>query len=71
MFSMLVFMCRDPGETTSKCFKNSDFDATLKLPTENDFDPNMKIQSILKKVHFHRNYAFKQTSDSVTFTKRP
>ena len=41
MFSMLVFMCRDPGDTTSKvsccvessyCFKNSDFDAIANLP---------------------------------------
>ena len=41
MFSMLVFMCRDPGDTTSKvsccvepswCFKESDFDASLKVP---------------------------------------
>ena len=40
MFSMLVFMCRDPGDTTSKvpccvepssCFKNSDFDAIANL----------------------------------------
>ena len=44
---MLVFMCRDPGDTTSKvsccvepsyCFKNSDFDASVRVPlhpTEN------------------------------------
>ena len=41
MFSMLVFMCRDPGDTTSKvsccvetsyCFKNRDFDAIVKVP---------------------------------------
>ena len=38
---MLVFMCRDPGDTTSKvsccvesswCFKNRDFDASVKVP---------------------------------------
>ena len=38
---MLVFMCRDPGDTTSKvsccvqtflCFKNWDFDASFKVP---------------------------------------
>ena len=38
MFSMLVFVCRDPGDTTrkvscsvepSKCFKNCDFDAIM------------------------------------------
>ena len=38
---MLVFMCRDPGDTTSKvsccvqisyCFKNRDFDAIIKVP---------------------------------------
>ena len=40
MFSMLVFMCRDPGDATSKvsccveiyCFKNRDFDAIAKVP---------------------------------------
>ena len=41
MFSMLVFMCRDPGDSTSKvsccvepsyCFKTSDFDALAKVP---------------------------------------
>ena len=38
---MLMFMCRDPGDTMSKvscyvepsyCFKNSDFDAIVKVP---------------------------------------
>ena len=38
---MLVFMCREPGDTTSKvsccvelsyCFKNRDFDAGVKVP---------------------------------------
>ena len=38
---MLMFTCRDPGDTTSKvsccvepslCFKNSDFDAIVKVP---------------------------------------
>ena len=41
MFSVLVFMCRDPGDATSKvsccvetsyCFKNGDFDAIVKVP---------------------------------------
>ena len=41
MFSMLVFMCRDPGDATSKvsccvqtsyCFKHRDFDASVKVP---------------------------------------
>ena len=41
MFSMLVFMCRDPGDATSKvsccvessyCFKIRDFDAVVKVP---------------------------------------
>ena len=41
MLSMLVFMCRDPGDTKSKasccveppyCFKNSDFDASIPVP---------------------------------------
>ena len=41
MFSVLVFMCRDPGDATSKvlccvetsyCFKNRDFDANVKVP---------------------------------------
>ena len=36
MFSMLEFMCRDPGDTMSKVFccvfKNSDFDASVKVP---------------------------------------
>ena len=41
MFSVLVFMCRDPGDATSKdsccvetsyCFKNRDFDAIVKVP---------------------------------------
>ena len=40
-FSVLVFMCRDPGDATSKvsccvqtsyCFKNRDFDANIKVP---------------------------------------
>ena len=38
---MLMFMCRDPGDTTSKvsccvepsyCFKNRDFDAIANVP---------------------------------------
>ena len=41
MFSALVFMCRAPGDTTSKAsrcvepsvrFKNRDFDAIVKMP---------------------------------------
>ena len=57
MFSMLVFTCRDPGDTTSTvsccvelslCFKNRDFDANiefaLRAPTENELDPKTKIQ---------------------------
>ena len=41
MFSVLVFMCRDPGDATSKvsccvessyCFKNRDLDAIVKVP---------------------------------------
>ena len=41
MFSVLVFMCRDPGDATSKvsccvetsyCFENRDFDAIVKVP---------------------------------------
>ena len=41
MLSVLVFMCRDPGDATSKvsccvqtsyCFKNRDFDAIVKVP---------------------------------------
>ena len=57
MFSMLVFMSRDPGDTMSKvsccvepsqCFKNSDFDANIvfapNTPIKNKFDPKTKIQ---------------------------
>ena len=41
MLSVLVFMCRDPGDATSKvsccvqtsyCFKNTDFDVGVKVP---------------------------------------
>ena len=41
MLSVLVFMCRDPGDATSKVsccvetsyrFKNTDFDAIVKVP---------------------------------------
>ena len=48
---MLVFMCRDPGDTASKvsccanpswCFQNSDFDANIEFalctPIENEPD---------------------------------
>ena len=60
MFSVLVFMCRDPGDTTSKvsccvepslCFKNSDFDASVKVPLhpiENDTKVLTHIQSQIK-----------------------
>ena len=50
LFSLLVFMCRDPGDATSKvsccvetsyCFKNRDFDAIVK---KNEFDPKTKIR---------------------------
>ena len=51
MFSMLVFIGRDPGDATNKvsgcvepsyCFKNRDFDASIRVP----------LQSIARK----RNY---------------
>ena len=51
MFSMLVFMCRDPGDTTSKvsccvapslCFTNSDFDASVKVPHALPFKMSQK-----------------------------
>ena len=58
---MLVFTCRDPGDTTRKVsccvepsyfFKNSDFDTIVKnacsTPTENEFDLKTKTWSILK-----------------------
>ena len=61
MFSVLVFMCRDPGDTTSKvsccvetsyCFKDKDVDATIIFapgtPIENEFDLKKKIRSISK-----------------------
>ena len=50
MFSMLKFICRDPGDTTSKvlccvepsqCFKNSDFDADIV------FAPSTPVKMIL------------------------
>ena len=62
MLSVLVFMCRDPGDATSKvsccvessyCFKNS----------ENEFDPKTKIK-------IHRNYAFTRRFDSYNFTEK-
>ena len=54
MFSMLVFVCRDPGDTMSKvsccvepswCFKNSNFDAITNLPqqTQIEFDLKTKV----------------------------
>ena len=63
---MLMFMCRDPGDTTSKvsccvepsqCFKNSDFDAIANTVN-------------LKSPFFRRNYAFTQRFDLGTFTKK-
>ena len=69
MFSMLVFMCRDPGDTTSKvsccvepsyCFKNSDFDVSarrtplkISLP-ENETTVNVKTASFLVIMHLHK-----------------
>ena len=56
MSSVLVFMCRDPGDATSKvsccvetsyCFNNRDFDAIIEFarstPIENEFDLKTKI----------------------------
>ena len=57
MFSVLVFMCRDPGDATSKVsccvepsygFKNRDFDAL----TENELDPKIKNTVNLKSASF-------------------
>ena len=58
---MFVFMCRDPGDTTSNvsccvepslCFKNSDFDANIAFAPgtllKMIFDLKSKIRSILK-----------------------
>ena len=57
MFSMLVFMCRDPGDTTSKfhvvlsllsVLKIANIEFALRSLIENELDPKTKIQSILK-----------------------
>ena len=60
MFSMLVFMFRDPGNTTievsccvelSYCFKNGDFYVGAKVPRhpiENELDPKTKPRQIFK-----------------------
>ena len=82
MFSMLVFMCRDPGDTTrkvscciepSRCFKNSGFDAIVKLPLALPLKiiltRKLKYGKSLKWL-FRRNYAFTQRFDSGTFTEK-
>ena len=79
MFSMLVFMCRDPGNTTSKvsccvepsqCFKNSILNAIVKVPHA------LPLQMILTqkqkysksyKCLFCCNYAFTRRFDLHTF----
>ena len=60
MFSMLVFMCRDPGDTMSEvscfvepsyCFENSNFDARVRVPhhsIENELARKQKLMQILK-----------------------
>ena len=77
MFSVLVFMCRDPGDTTSKVHVVLNLLTVLKIeilmlslkrpstPTENEFDPKMKIKNL-----FHRNYAFTRRFDSYTFREK-
>uniref|UniRef100_A0A671X6C2 Serine/threonine-protein kinase haspin n=1 Tax=Sparus aurata TaxID=8175 RepID=A0A671X6C2_SPAAU len=74
MFSMLVFMCRDPGDSTSKvsccvepsyCFKNSNFDASLRVPQHSIENELARKQSL-----FRRIYAFTRRFDSYTFTKK-
>ena len=48
---MLVFMCRDPADTMSKvsycvessyCFKNGDFDASVKVPVALPLKMNLR-----------------------------
>ena len=71
MFSIFMFMCRDPGDTTSKvscciepssCFKNSNFDAIEKVP--------IALPLKLSLTLFCRNYVFTQRFDSGTLTKK-
>ena len=59
-FSMLMFMCRDPGDTTSKvprcvqpsyCFRNSDFDASVRVPLKISL-PENKTKVNLKNASF-------------------
>ena len=82
MLSVLVFMCRDPGDATSKvsccvqtsyCFKYGDFDAIVKvpvaLPLKMSWTRKWKYGKSLKCL-FHRNYAFTLSFDSYTFTKK-
>ena len=77
MFSMLVFVCRDPGDTASKvscvetsyCFKYRDFDAIAKVPIALP----LKIRFTRKrgkKCLFRCNYAFTRRFDLGTFTKK-
>ena len=58
---MLVFMCRDSGDTTSKVsccvetsygFKNSDFDASVKVPV-NENMVNLKSASFVVIMCLH------------------
>ena len=78
MFSMLVFMCSDPGDTTSKvsccvetsyCFKNKDFDAIVKVPVAFPLKMSLTQKRKYGKSLCH-NYAFTQRFDSYTFTKK-
>ena len=82
MFSVLVFMCRDPGDTTSKvlccvepsyCFKNRDFDAIVKvppaLPLKMSLSRKRKYSKSLKCL-FRRHYAFVRRFDLSTFTNK-
>ena len=82
MFSVLVFMCRDPGDTTSKVlccvepsyyFKNRDFDAIVKvppaLPLKMSLSQKRKYSKSLKCL-FRRHYAFVRRFDLSTFTNK-
>ena len=60
MFSVLVFMCRDPGDATSKvsccvqtsyCFKNRDLDAIVKVPIALPLKMSLIHKQILKVAH--------------------
>ena len=81
MFSILVFMCRDPGDTTSKvsccvepsqCFEDSDFDASVRMPLHSIENELARKQNYGKsqKWLFCRNFAFTQRFDSYTFTNK-